>query len=750
MTSRNCRADRGQGGANWLCALFTGIAIVVSTVGALAELRTEVENPFRFFKHASDYAVHRIAFDLVLLDSGSADREKVRVDQIEQRLADPRHWRREIAPAQRKAMNWPSSWTGATVIEIIEGLRRKEGRPRITALPGADGTSAAGVIARYGWAALLDTHAGPAAAAVCWNRAERLHNNCPDYILPTRWRVRVFDTQSAAGECRWRILEGARFTTGTGQERSAPCAELQVDVTSRAGTSGDHPSGRARLVRRDAAGAETSIEITLQDQLVLGLGDSFSSGEGNPDRPVVLSHRIAGPQFPLPIRASDDPRWAAQWIDRSCHRSAYAWQLRAALHQTLVDPARPITFIGLGCSGAEIVEGLFFPWRGVEPVGARPYRGQLAAVYEELCTPARSIRPGAIPREEIDDFLDRLNRPEDFPWASRENALAARITRDLTCGTGRGAHLKRPVSAMLLGIGGNDVGFARWVAGAILDGGLEKAAKGFIPRLEDCQQNAKACNLTRARLARLKSRYDVLRRVLDETLLKHAGLRPGNVIIASYPKAVFGRDGEACPNGNGGMTVSVWLGQKPRDRMFAVRDKSELATIDKFRRDHLVAMLRQFSRDGDEAFTFIESFVDKFQKHGFCATREEEAQGGDIDDSVMYRLDRLDGDDARETLHVSWLGASIERRGRTIDVEVWRPFPPEDWRSYATRERWFRTPNDVFLTINNKPSVVQEGSAFGLLDLTSRAVSGAFHPTAHGHSVIATEIAWKLREKLGE
>jgi hypothetical protein len=52
------------------------------------------------------------------------------------------------------------------------------------------------------------------------------------------------------------------------------------------------------------------------------------------------------------------------------------------------------------------------------------------------------------------------------------------------------------------------------------------------------------------------------------------------------------------------------------------------------------------------------------------------------------------------------------------------------------------------MTVNNKPSVVEEGKAFGILDLQGRATSGAFHPTAEGHAVISGVVAPALASVL--
>ena len=46
-----------------------------------------------------------------------------------------------------------------------------------------------------------------------------------------------------------------------------------------------------------------------------------------------------------------------------------------------------------------------------------------------------------------------------------------------------------------------------------------------------------------------------------------------------------------------------------------------------------------------------------------------------------------------------WTMADELRLPRKIDG-VWEPYKPSEWRAYASRQRWFRTPNDAFMTGN--------------------------------------------------
>ena len=98
------------------------------------------------------------------------------------------------------------------------------------------------------------------------------------------------------------------------------------------------------------------------------MGDSFASGEGNPDVPVRFSperttdYGIAPNDAPLtgyPARIGDwqdigDKKFIeenARWQDQACHRSLYSHQLRAALQLAVEDPHRAVTFVGVRLLG---------------------------------------------------------------------------------------------------------------------------------------------------------------------------------------------------------------------------------------------------------------------------------------------------------------------------------------------------------------------------------------------------------------
>jgi hypothetical protein len=148
-------------------------------------------------------------------------------------------------------------------------------------------------------------------------------------------RVR-FDLCKKGSTYTWRTTAGE--TVGTG---GRGCR-----VTQTFPREGDYPvelsvqgaSGKARTYHR---------EIMVRDWLIVSIGDSVASGEGNPDFP-----------------AEDGKR--ARWESPRCHRSAKAAPARAALALEATDSRTSTTFVHLACSGAKLSTGLLGPYKGLD------------------------------------------------------------------------------------------------------------------------------------------------------------------------------------------------------------------------------------------------------------------------------------------------------------------------------------------------------------------------------------------------
>lgn len=106
--------------------------------------------------------------------------------------------------------------------------------------------------------------------------------------------------------------------------------------------------------------------VKVKDWLIVSLGDSFSSGEGNPD---VNGDYDIGDINNIQMCKSkiEKINKEARWMDRGCHRSKFSAPAMAADRLERIDPRSSVTFISFACSGAETKHLISDPFSGQDP-----------------------------------------------------------------------------------------------------------------------------------------------------------------------------------------------------------------------------------------------------------------------------------------------------------------------------------------------------------------------------------------------
>lgn len=532
---------------------------------------------------------------------------------------------------------------------------------------------------------------------VCWTSRSNRHV-CPDgsdYVNPESHRVevRLENMPEPSIDCRWI----ATPLGGTDVAESAvtrPCGERVIFTAP-------YPAGLS--VRVSVGGIEVaSSEIRVRDIFVVGLGDSFGSGEGNPDVPVRFSPERtiayggdrAGQLGGYPARVGawkqvgDDAfvKNNARWLDQACHRSLYSYQLRAALQLAVEDPHRAVTFAGFACSGAEVVWGIFLRYKGNEWVPNPPDLSQVSAAADAQC--GQNDAP-------LQDM------PEAYHIRGAIPELKGGVVLN-KCPIEKA----RKIDLLLVSIGGNDVGFARLVANAVLsDSSLVRRLGGWFGQVHGNQESE-------ALLARLDTRYKSMNRALHG-ILHIPWEESDRVVLTAYPPFSMLNDaGAVCADGSAGMEVFS---------DFAITQKAALSSA------WLADKLDQIQADTARlhGWSFVSNHRQAFVGHGLCAGHTNGL--GSIADDL--RLPRRQGD-------------------------VWVPYNPAHFQPYAARQRWFRTPNDAFMTGNFHvagsvmQSVLKLQSFSWFQVLLASTYSGAFHPSAEGHAAIADAVVHRAREVL--
>ena len=533
----------------------------------------------------------------------------------------------------------------------------------------------------------------------CWD-SSRNRFVCPNkktnYMNPDNHAV-VVDLKGVTDEnvtCTWLTSpRGARNARGSSLKR--PCKDpVRLVVPYPGGAKVTVEIGGTEVARTD---------IKVKDILIAAMGDSFGSGEGNPDIPVRFSRErsidygkaekspdlVGYPARVGPWKQIGDKDFvegSARWNDTACRRSLYSHQLRTALQLAVEDPHRAVTYTGVACSGAEVTEGLFLRYKGNEWVPNPPDLSQISALSSAQCgahdAPAKdypeAFHIGGVVKEFVGGLV--LNRCE------QEDS--------------------RKIDLLLVSIGGNDVGFARLVANAVFtDQSLVRKLGGWFGQVQD---NAAADVL----LASVDERYKALNRAVHGILHMPWEESDRVILIAYPPLALLGDGRKVCPDSNAGMDVfsEFSLSQK------AAGESSTLA-------DHLQKVMSQSARKF--GWSFADAHRRQFIGRGLCAGFTENA----------------------------FSNADDLRLPRKVDGK-WEPFNPADYQPYATRQRWFRTPNDAFLTGNFhvSGSVLQKALKLQSLSwfqvLLASTYSGAFHPNAEGQAAMADAAVIKARDVL--
>jgi lysophospholipase L1-like esterase len=443
-------------------------------------------------------------------------------------------------------------------------------------------------------------------------------------------------------------------------------------------------------------------KVAIRDLFIVGLGDSFASGEGNPDVPVQFAdNREAGygidpdgqPLLGYPTRAGDWRkmgdgaflRAAALWQSRACHRSLYSYQLRAALQLALEDPHRAVTYVGFACSGSEVTIGLFLRYKGNEWDRYPPQLPQLSYISEELCGKGTTS-----PKDYTSGYTQMGKLPE----------LQGMILNKCY-------QPRRQIDLLLVSIGGNDVGFARLLANAVLsDEGLLRSLGGWMGSVQSAGESVAA-------LETLKTRYTALNKAFHY-MLRIPWSESDRIILTSYPYMAYTEDAQSvCPSGNLGMDLYPDFSA----------DAKKLTEDERFGDNLYQVMKTSAAKLG---WTFVDEQRQQFKPHGFCAHNNDPAAGT----AEMLGLPRrLEGKD-------------------------WSPYKPSEFRAYASRQRWFRTPNDAYMTAHFHAldpitkQVLGNKRLKWFQIIMAGTYSGSFHPTAEGHAVIADAVVRKARTVL--
>ena len=499
-----------------------------------------------------------------------------------------------------------------------------------------------------------------------------------------------------------QLLRGAdgEFVADGVEDRSLEPGDLGCELALTL----PYPTGASIAVNVEGERA-ISLDAKVKDLLIVGLGDSFASGEGNPDVPVVMSERFRH-RNTLPRRARNDAGGNAQWVDELCHRSLYGHQLRAALQIAIENVQSAVTFLGYSCSGASVEEGLLGPQTHMNYVSSGD--GDASAI--------KSVKGGARDAQLfwlLRDLCKEKPQRDDGFFLCPENQF------------------RRDVDLLLLSAGGNDIGFSELVTWATLRDNTSSTIASFLGATVSPKQFAENMK------DNLPSAYAQLAKALEIAVplrLADNVFDPSRVVLSAYPDILEDESGQVCASGEEGDNEGSFAANQSLDAFagWLVVTPGRLGKAHGQLGD-LHKRMGELALDHGWSFAGQAYEGRAFQGHGFCA-RNVKAKGDPAEQLAIPCWSPPD--DTSATCTGSWSGG--ERR--------WRPYNPEsESYPYALRQRWVRTFNDAYLLVNQKvttPAGQIDGRAS---DAVFAETTGAMHPTAEGHAAMADAMLLDLR-----
>lgn len=725
-----------------LLLLMMSFTVAQSAITAEYRLRWEVVQPFRFLRSESDHIIHEWAWNS-LTEEQKIDTP---VSSMEAHLNDPVWWNDDSDEDPNK-----------TRVELLHDMRAQD--PAIW-----ESHRNVTLDLDMGWASFPgqgpDNTTNSVAHATCWHPSTQTFRFCKSsasdirggnqYIKPDSHFAKAWFEISKNGD-DWFPVEGnCRFTTDTEAFVASAGAtsaetklfetdcetELLMRVRYRFDSEKDaSPIGIALEARftDDTPDSDpiAKTKIAIRDILVASMGDSFASGEGNPDVPAKIdpskyvtpssSNNKAYFGKALPVRNGKEG--PAFWLDRRCHRSMYAAPTRAAIALALQgERHHAITFVSTACSGAEIVEGLLWPQDGAEctdrlkTMGHRLYQPQVGALVDALGNNFKNVQ-----------------KLTPFPLLKRAGGSTAKLSSDpdVVALTNKGrrpsfckgwAHdqtidvhpmlttaafdQNRKIDILFLSITGNDIRFAGVVADRILNSGGSKFWDEL--RRRGVRSVTPENGIENIEEIYLGNRFEILDLAIEKKLELLNKEEKNRVIISAYPDPSYEKKNVLCKQGaKHGMDVSRYMG---------LDDVSNIP--------NLVDKLNKKIADKAAAYgwNFVNGYIEGFKDHGICAGFSDDVQSAD------------------------YHGLTIKE----IGAENWNR---DGIKPYAKRQRFFRTPNDAFeiVQLSRKNVVLNPDKSSGktsAINLSLATMGGSFHPTAEGLALVADHLFCAAAEKL--
>jgi hypothetical protein len=317
-----------------------------------------------------------------------------------------------------------------------------------------------------------------------------------------------------------------------------------------------------KLIAQPKDGPAIIESAFIKDFVVAAIGDSYASGEGNPDIPARYTFSRKDKDVEAE-RAAAHPGWAekesawkvkpAEWWDQECHRSLTSWPVMSVLRLALQDRSQHtrFTILSYACSGAEIVDGLVLAQLSPPGIAASSYQHR-DGTFSSSGT-YQPFRP-MVAQSQVNALRNELCRsPSTRSTSHKVGIPKLRFVETTHCDVPR-----RKPDALLISIGGNDVAFGGIVKGVITPRygkNQSEARQWWLNRMRSIM-GAVSMDEAREKTLSLKEYYAKSLTAIAEL----AWIEPSKSIIVRYPNVVGTNE-----NGCSDLKVETIDGRRIRD-----------------------------------------------------------------------------------------------------------------------------------------------------------------------------------------
>jgi hypothetical protein len=502
---------------------------------------------------------------------------------------------------------------------------------------------------------------------------------------------------------------------------------------------------------------DSGERLVLSDQkirttYILGLGDSFASGEGNPDHAAVITAEAGKTSinsrdwFLKPGKGNGRFEAQAEWWDVTCHRSLLAWQSLYAMEKAISDPHLVVRYASFACSGGEVYDGYFRaqlnpPGSGsTSRVKSTSYRdGGNVTKVDQIFVPDYGSTSVVVEDKRASRRLNKsqLNAAIELGCVGTKYTTASHTFRSQRNGLRNSPYYgdfkykkcigeTRQPDEILVSFGGNDFGFSGVVAWGLFpktptSGALKEARRlGLVLMREfvGVEEPAPAGSMAVQQIGNMYMD-------LEWSFKNLLNAKPGSVQELVYPNPLPDKFPLHCSSrmsaGNTAMTQFLMyksrnipiLKERAKNFIFRVEENDAVIISKDFIIPLQSAQRIAIAKAGWRAIESQQGFISKSGERSMCGVAQACKNGVcDIHDLVAWANEK------------NLLHASIKA---LESISQWEPYS-------GSRMRGLRFSNDSVLT-------QATFDANGVI--TDDWLNGSVHPVAQVHAGIATSMTFR-------